>query len=450
MNRAFTAVLVLAFCACPLESTDDGGRRDGGGGSGGSAGSGGAFNIVSLDSDAKEPSYLAIAVDAVQERIGVAYYSRLTGQSMVGVDDYALRYVEWKQGTISPVETIRGGSIDAGIRGPVQQPIGVGLAFNPTSGEPSIAFRGGPSAFRMGDSIFWFQSDAVVAHRNAGAWTQVTVAATGDETNCGNPVSDRGLLVGLWPAIVYESSGNMVVAWRDGHDGQFEMQDWQGSDVEVAAGPPNGPFTRTCVKEGGNNKEAWGGRINMVMANGQPAMVYDQTRSGADAIGQNAILQRRNANGSWTAPFFVYNTTNVQSGGSLAWNAVEGYGVAVQDRPVGKLIYKQSTDGLTWSTDEVFGLGSGGWYPSLAMDPIYNEPAIAHYICSARSNVNEGSCPAAEDELRVTQRTAGNWLEVLVDPAGGINPKLGFFASGKRIIVYRDPQSGALKLAVEK
>ena len=62
----------------------------------------------------------------------------------------------------------------------------------------------------------------------------------------------------------------------------------------------------------------------------------------------------------------------------------------------------------------------------------------------------------------VLWRIAGTWREVPVDSEGGYAPKLEFFASGKRVVVYRTPAAvdpntgltvanvGALKLAVER
>lgn len=444
------AILVAAVSACSGPTpTADGGRKDGGSG-GADGGASEFFNVFTLDPDGGEPTYLAMAVDPMRERVGIAYYAALGTQSQNGHQDYALRYVEWKQGVVSPIETIRG-IPDGGDRGPVQRTVGLSVAFHPTSGEPSVAFLGGASGFRPGDTIYWFQSDAVVANRNAGTWTQVTAAQNGGDTTCGNPVSDTGFLVGVWPAIAFNSTGTLFFAWRDGHNGQFEMQDWAGSDVELASGPPAGPFTRTCVKQGGNDKFAWGARLQLSMVNEQPALIYDRAFSGADTQGQDVTFQKRLANGTWTAPIVVFGFTNTQTGGSLAYEATEGFGVAAVDRAQNQLFYKKSVDGLSWtSADAVFGRGTGGWYPSLAMDPVNHEPGIAFYVCSDRNSVNEGSCPEAEDQLLVTQRIVNEWRETPVDAAGGIHNRLAYFGSGKRVVAYRDPRSGSVKLAVEK
>ena len=64
--------------------------------------------------------------------------------------------------------------------------------------------------------------------------------------------------------------------------------------------------------------------------------------------------------------------------------------------------------------------------------------------------------------MRVSQRVGGQWSDQLVDPGGAARPKLGFFASGQRFVVYRTPQAidsdtslpvtgvGRLKLAIER
>ena len=98
------------------------------------------------------------------------------------------------------------------------------------------------------------------------------------------------------------------------------------------------------------------------------------------------------------------------------------------------------------------------------MDPVYHEPAIAYYVCHpSKQDVTADKCPADLNELRVSQKKAGNWQTDVVDPEGGFSPKLGFFPSGKRFVVYRHPKTisqtngqpinenvGVLKIAVER
>ncbi len=443
MTRFVALVCVLALAACPPSSNgNDGGKGGGRGGGTGGSGGGDAFTIYTLDPAAQEATYLAMTVDPAQERVGVVYYTPKGTTTNLGHPDYWLKYVEWKQGTAGTVETV-------GTQ--VQRRVGLSLQFQPTSGEPIAALLGGGQGFVPNQSIFWFQSDAALRTRTAGTWTEQLAATDGNQTSCGNPVSDRGFLVGLWPSIQYDSTGKLYFAYRDGHDGQFDKQDWDGSDVEVLEGG-NGNWKRVCAQEGGNNKQAWGGHIQLAMGpSDQPAMIYDMMHLGADTVGANVVFQTRAATGAWSPPNIVLNVTNTQSGAALAYDATEGYGIAVYDVALGQLEYTNSTDGKIWSSaDPAVGAGSSGWYPSLAMDPTYHEPVIAYYHCSPRAGATADQCLESEDELRVTQRVAGTWRDTVVDPAGGYSPKLAFFASGKKVVAYRDPRSGVVKLAVEK
>ncbi len=446
------AVALLGACSPP--SGSDGGTGGGGGGTGG----GGAltpFTVMDLDATARDATYFAIAVDTPQDRVGVVYYTPSATNSMNDVTDYDLKYIEYKRGVISTPQTIRF----------VQRKVGVSVAFDPVSGEPVVAYLGGDKGFVVGMSIFWFQSDAAVAVRTNGTtWTEQVIARTGDQITCGNGVSDRGFLVGLWPSITYDAAGKFLVAYRDCHDGQFPQQDWGASDVELWTGSsPTTATTGTCVNSGGNSKQAWGGHIQMVSSPTEVGMVYDQMFGTPDTNGQNLIFQSRSATGVWSTPASLQSTSNTQTGPSLAWDSQEGFGVAVNDVGMGVMSYMNRPPGRAWnSPDPVFGAGSGGWYPNLAMDPVNHEPAIAFYVCSPRSGVSPTSCTTTEDELRVTQRIVGNWRETVVDTGGGYAPKLGFLSTGKRVVVYRVPpavepgtgltvtNAGALKIAVER
>jgi hypothetical protein len=124
-----------------------------------------------------------------------------------------------------------------------------------------------------------------------------------------------------------------------------------------------------------------------------------------------------------------------------------------------ELVYRRSADAVTWGSEEiVVNSGSGGWYPSLAINPVTHEPNLAFYDCSRSSNVLPQSCPLNQDALRVTFKGGGRWqTPVTVDEEGGWAPKLAFFADGRRVIAYRIADSedqpgrvGVLKLAIER
>lgn len=431
----------------------------------------GNFTIVDLDPAARTQDYIAMAIHEPSQKIGVVYTTpagrrytvdagaRDAGPILEAVEDYDIKYVEVVNGTPSPPETIRF----------VQRKVGVTIDFDPM-GRPVVSYLGGALGFEPGQSIFWFQSDAVVTRRMGPTmWVETVVARNGDETRCGNPVSDTGFLVGLWPAVKHDSTGKLYLAYRDTHNGQYPIGDWAGSDVEIIEGV-GGTMTRVCGAEGGNNKNGWGGRIKMFLGpDDQPAITYDRPVSGADTSGADVWIQRRQTNGSWTSSAQVFSISDTMTGGSPAWHPNEGWAVAVTDRANSKLLYRRNPDpalnSQMWeSPTEVYASGSGGWYPSLALDnnPMFpGEPSIAFYICSRRDQVSANDCPQDQDSLVVGRRTSGVWQFQTVDPGGGYAPQLGFLRNGKRVVAYRvpsalradntpEPTAGAVKLAIER
>lgn len=388
------------------------------------------FKRQVLDANGGEKLPLSLAVGP-GDRIGVAYFVHTADKT------YEVRYVEVNGGTASTPEKVA----------TVNLVYGLSLAFD-SSGKPAVAYLGGGSD----NSTFWLQSDAAIAYRNSpGSWTERVAVQKGDEALAGNPVSDMGFLVGLNPALVFNGT-QAFLAYRDGHSGQFPQQDWAGSDLEVAVGSPSA-WTHQVVVAGGNDKQAWGGHISMVMAGAQPALVDDQLFGGPDGTGQNVFFQRRNTDGTWTSPVKVQSVGNTMLGASLAYDSKWGFGVAVVDHTSDKLTYTYSANGTSnWTLpDPVYQAGSGGWYPSLAFDPQSHEPSIAFYVCSLSTGVNESGCNPAQDELRVSRLNglSNEWNEALVDAEGGYSPKLAFLSTAQRVVAYRSQLTGAIKLAVE-
>jgi hypothetical protein len=328
--------------------------------------------------------------------------------------------------------------------------VGLSIDFHPTTGEPAIAYLGGGSD----GNPFWLNSDGKISRRSGTAWTGSIVVTNGATVTCGNPVSDTaaGVVVGLWPALRYDGTGNLHCCYRDVHSGQFPQQDWAGSDVECWYGVP-GAMTGSCTKAGGNDRGGWGGRIQMAMSADQPTIIYDAVFGGADTSGQNVFLQQRSDAGSWTLPpAAVASVAATQTGASLAIDAVEGTGVAVLDEADNVLrYYRRAPTAMIFApADAVFGMGRGGWYPSLAMDPVNHEPAIGYYVCAP--NVGMSPCLASYDEVRVAQRNtvSSAWQETTVDTEAGERIRLGFLPNGKRVLAYRRPGTGEVVLAVEQ
>ncbi len=423
--------LVLTLClACSSQPVDPG-KKDGGGGDGGTDVPPAPFTLSSLEPNARGLRWMAMAVGP-SDRVGVAYFHELSDSA------FEVRYVEWAGGVAGTSELVR--------PMPVKRVVGIALAFQP-NGQPAIAYLGGDDD--GGNNLYWAETDAVLATRSAGGtWTESVLVNTGDEATAGNPVSDTGFLVGLFPALAYDS-GNTYLAYRDAHNAQFGQQDYAGSDLEIVI--RGGVSQNRVVVAGGNNKKGWGGHSQIVIANGQPAILADHVEMTAEGPGKDPYFVKRNADGTWTAPVQVAAVGSTQTGASFAYDSTLGFAVAVLDRTRDALLFTSSPTGVTWdSPTPVYEFGTGGWWPSVAVDPTTHDPSIVYYVCSTRGGVPEGMCRDVDDDLRIATRAVGNWRHGSVDPEGGYLPKLGILSTGQRVIAYRALANGALKLAVER
>lgn len=442
--RFLLVVAVLGLACSPPPSSVDGGS---GGGRGGGAGGGSAspFTVIDLDANARGQYPLAMAVDPTATRVVVAYFTPRGSQTVAGVEDLNLNVVEWRDGVAQAPQTVRF----------VQRTPGLALALHPTTKEPTVGFLGGPDRLLPNaPSVFWFQHDASLATRSGTTWTEVAARTMGDV--CAPPGSPMGAsIVGLWPALRFDGQGRAVFVWRDIHFAQ-NTTDYTGSDLESVEGPLGALMPR-CVFAGFDTKPGRGARLMMAAGPGdETVLVYDQNVKTGDGVGEDAVLQRRTATG-WTAPVTVLSSPDTMTGPQVAWDAMEGYAVAVVRGSI--LSYRRSADAVTWDAEEtVVAQGSGGWYPSLAIDPVSHEPSLAFYDCSRTSNIGVADCQSSQDALRVVSRGGGRWqTPITVDEEGGWAPKLGFLSNGKRVIAYRVPnpvdaaaRSGVLKLAVER
>jgi hypothetical protein len=210
---------------------------------------------------------------------------------------------------------------------------------------------------------------------------------------------------------------------------------------------------------GATSHEAFGGHNQMLMFNGQPALVFDRIPGGPGAVssgGSDVLFAMRGSDGmTWTQPKKLFVSGDTQTGPSMAFDSQVGLAVAAVDAFLSspKLIYMTSTDGVNWSSpDPAVNAGTDGWFPSLAFDTVLHLPHIAYYHCSDSPGVNvPGNCPASQDELRISHLDpSNNWDVETVDTAGGFLPKIGFLSTGKRFVIYRaSTADSSIKLALE-
>ncbi|MFP2904456.1 hypothetical protein ACLESD_05250 [Pyxidicoccus sp. 3LFB2] len=449
-RHAWALGMTLALgCGKDNPGNPDAGNPD----AGGNPNAQSRFTRLVVDSDPSEfhlISSIAMAVGP-DDRIGMAYFVKLNTVTE-NVNDWELRYREFNAGTLGPAEAVK----------KVQRVYGVSVAFGP-NGQPAVTYLGGARDGGPNDSTFWYQSDLAVSYRSAaGTWSEQIVVRRSGEAPGGNGTSDSGWLVGLNPSMVF-SGDRALIAYRDGHQGQSGRQDWESSDLELAAGGPSS-WQHLMLAAAGDDKQGYGAHISLIMAGAQPAVIHDKAIEGALASGTDVLFQRRNTNGTtWSPAVRVQAVSNTQLGASVAYDATAGFGIAAVDKIGDKLTYiecdessaTKCTAASDWSSpDPVYNVGTGGWYPSLAFDPVNHEPSIAFYVCALESGRNDTGCNPGDDELVVSTRIAGIWREELVDAGGGWSPKLAYLSNGKRVILYRAPvvapDNGTLKLAVEQ
>ena len=321
--------------------------------------------------------------------------------------------------------------------------MGVGIALD-TSGEPVLAYTGGPSAgFRCGGSDMLMASVSggkLGAPRTIAADSQSTGMPADQAPNCAaQDVCNQGDATGYWPSIARDpSSGALGVAFRDLHFG-FADTDFASSDVEFARGDAYAVYTVDVARGGGTyNRLAFSPTGKAAVAHYsldyQPAVWLDW----------------ENAQG-WSSQKLFTGKIREQLGFAISAQGL--YAVAYFDDAKKLLMYRESTDGATWTAAEnVDRDGVTGYYASLAFDDQGN-PAIAYYRCGDYG-VGDG-CDASKDGLILAIRRQGTWetRKVLGDSSifDGLYTALAFVGS-KAVIAYQssyyDPVAGTSKVAL--
>jgi hypothetical protein len=415
--------------------------------------------------------------------IGFAYVELSADQSGASkprdagsdLTNYDIDYIEWNAGTVSAKEK---------VHGPVVVFVGVSLDYQST-GQPAVSYLGWatPPGYDL-TQAFWYQNDAVIAYRNGSVWTEQTVVQTSGEAVSGDGTADQGIVVGLFPALLFDGTG-AILAYKDVHNGSsIGLGDYQAADLELALGGPTAwthqllqigkdhaspaPFcgsTTATVSRGSHNRFIRG-------ASGNPALVSDIGRGSPTTPGADAYFTERKS-GVWGCPTVVLRSgeatavTNSENGPTLAYDPTEGYAIAVTSINSASggpaALYKSCPPTLdcsltnSWNVFQtVFSSGSGGFFASVAINPDTHEPWVAHYFCSTTAGKTVGSCVPTQDELKVSNSTRfggvpGPWIDETVDVTGAFQTQMLYLSNPTRLAIgYRDPNTGALKLAVEK
>jgi len=455
--------LFLSLVACPgcppPDGGDDGGD-DGGGDGGQDAGCVNGFCTSTLD-----PTRMALIQDFTpqiaaalgpNDRIGIAYLNQDAGTFPDGGPDisYSVQYMEWQNGSVT---------VQPEVVTVVHNADGLSVAFQ-ANGQPAVAYMGGPKDIAI--STFWWNNDTAASYRTGpNAWTEHIAVVNSDEAFGSNGVSNSGFLVGLYPALAFDSTNKGYLVYRDCHNGQsVGTGDYNASDLELAEGGPSA-WSHVMLVEGGNDKRSWAGHLRMLMVGDQPALVQDRVIGVPQGYGTDVYFQKRDAgsgNPSWGSAIIVSAAAQVSPGPSLAHDGTR-YGVAFTDLQVSAgagggqaLYFAESVPAANGTVafptkDVVVQAGSSGWWPSAAYRPSTKDPSIAYYECSVRNGYTEfRNCPPAEDALLIAERVGAFWNPTTIDTAGGFQPHLFYLSNDKRVVVYRDPRYGTVRIAVEQ
>ncbi len=465
------AALLLALCACGSSSAP---LADAGSDAGSDAGpvdSGPSWSApVTIDSSPDAGFELTWALDA-QGKPAIAYF-----RDDAPNQDELIVARETAPGVWSS-ESVPAGPDGGTLAGHY----GLGLAFDPM-GNPAVAYLGGETRdskqppderwhdFNTGVPL---PSDAMMARKSGGAWTQTTLGNASDSyVHTGFAVDDQGGIVGLWSALAFDSSGVAHVVQRDVHFASAEA-DTDASNLEYAqfsggamvtgeaitsrvSGDPSGnppsytnapaacvypPPTMTpppaCYIHGG------GTYSHLVIYDGQPAVAFAQSPDTvSDADG--AWFATRNADGSWNRAQVTATTGSPGNGPSLAFSSASGFALGIHDSFNGDLLVATSPDGINWNVNTVEALGDTGYHPAVAFGHL--GLGVLYGYCRAPTDPS-GACNPSVEELRFrlpgSNGPGGVWLAPEhVDAEVPDQAVLIADGNGDYLAVWRDPLLG--------
>lgn len=332
----------------------------------------------------------------------------------------------------------------------VGAPRGVALSFAPDGSGPVIAAKGGPVA-PPGPIGYCGANDADLYHRGAGGtWTPETAASLSADAiaTSGDTSYDVGFVVGDWPGLAWDSSGQPAIAYKDVHFGGEQHDDLARADLELAW-KQGGGWTDLPIDMGEG-----AGDYNALAfdTSGRPIVLYvdplDRPMvNGVAGPPKGLFIARADTSGAnWTRVELLANYTPV--GSSIV--------VAPKTGTVWVAWYDRG-EGMPWVgelTDETqFGSVSKGWkltrigdnqfdegqHPSIAAAPD-GRVAVAYYRCVLATG-GIGNCDPNDDALIFAWEAGGTWTREVVDTGGdglcGMNPSLTFTPDGHAEIVYQ-------------
>jgi len=316
-------------------------------------------------------------------------------------------------------------------------PRGFDLAVAP-DGTPTIAaLTGEPATLPP----YCGANDLGLYRRGAdGSWAVEIAVAESDEAATGEPASDFGTVVGLWPALAFDPGGAPLLAYRDAHGGSLQGDDFTRADLEVAWGTAGGGWRHLAVD--------WGkgaGQLNAAAFDdeGRPVLIQYNPRDDLISSERGLWALRSDDDGvSWLR--YRLFAGGVAERPSLAVDPTSGeVWVAWYDGELGLPYVARLADPGRFEDEagwEVTEIGDHvydeGRYPSVAVSPS-GVVGVAYQRCG-RASDGIGDCDPSRDAVVFAWRDGPVWeREVVEDEDDGLcGNYAGLVFSGEAPVVF--------------
>lgn len=321
------------------------------------------------------------------------------------------------------------------------EPTGLDLDFSP-DGAATIAYTGGTP-----EQGYCGGHDATLATEHADGWTFSTAASDSGQSATGSPASDAGFVVGLWPALAFDSAGLPAVLHKDAHFGAIQHDDAYRADAELAREVASGwEHVALDIGEG---------------AGDDGALLFDLEDRPVAFFGVDIEAQELTRRGVWA--------TRVEADGSLSSVQLHsgptgGRISALLDDSSGMLVaafYDEDdrsvrirrlsagadfADPSSWAdTRLASGTYDEGRDPSLALTANGNL-ALAYHRCARLSDTDSG-CDINDEAAIFAVEVDGEWLtEVIQEGLGascGSHTSLVIDHAGVPHVIYRCTEEDA-------
>jgi len=371
--------------------------------------------------------------------VGVAYYSFRGASSGpcpgLDIDEppdqmlWPLHYAELSAGSATwNIESV----VDAPVFG---NPTGIDFLFDP-NGLPTIATTTGTPVM-IGLIAYCGSHNAGFYTRSGGTWSLTELVTESGQASTGEAGSDFGTVVGNWPALAFDPSGQPALAYRDVHTGSIQSDDarradlefsWQGRAIPVDFGRGAGIYNRILFD-----------------TQGRPNIAYYIPTEDLSESQLGVWVTRSSDQGATWESVKLFNT-GTSEGPDPVLDADGNLAVVLyhsgNGRPQLVRLADETTfaNAGTWTFEEI---GDNrydeGYSPSIALSPS-GRLAVAYYRCT-RSVEGLGECNPAEDAVVFAYETEeGSWEQEVIDVGDtglcGTSPSLAFDANGLPVIAY--------------